>query len=143
VSTAGAPQLGSYTSLSHGWAASPTSFLTNQVLGVAPTSGGFATFTVLPHPADGLSWAEGKVPTPRGDITAAWKRRGTTFTLRVAAPGGTTATAGVPASGASEVRVNGSVVWRNGTAVRPGVTVRDGLVQVPGLTGSSVLTASR
>ncbi|HEU5026901.1 MAG TPA: alpha-L-rhamnosidase C-terminal domain-containing protein [Spirillospora sp.] len=143
VSTAGAPQLGSYTSLSHGWAASPTSFLTNQVLGVTPTSGGFSTFTVLPHPVKGLSWAEGKVPTPRGDITAAWTRRGGTFTLRVAAPGGTAATAGVPASGASEVRVNGSVVWRNGTAVEPGVTVRDGLVQVPGLTGSSVLTASR
>ncbi|GAA2161418.1 hypothetical protein GCM10009727_75700 [Actinomadura napierensis] len=143
VSTAGAPQLGSYTSLSHGWAAAPTSFLTNQVLGVTPSSGGFSTFTVFPHPANGLSWAEGKVPTPHGDITAAWKQRGKTFTLRVAAPGGTTATAGVPASGASEVRVNGSVVWRNGTPVRPGVTVRDGLVQVPGLTGSSVLTASR
>lgn len=143
VSPAGAPQLGSYTSLSHGWAAAPTSFLTNQVLGVTPTSGGFGTFTVLPHPASGLRWAEGRVPTPHGDITTAWKQRGKTFTLRVAAPGGTTATAGVPASGATEVRVNGAVVWRNGAAVKPGVAIRDGLVQVPGLTGTSTLTASR
>ncbi|MFF4240248.1 alpha-L-rhamnosidase C-terminal domain-containing protein [Actinomadura geliboluensis] len=143
VSPAGAPQLGSYTSLSHGWAAAPTSFLTNQVLGVAPTSGGFGTFTVLPHPVNGLRWAEGRVPTPRGDITAAWKRHGGTFTLRVAAPSGSTATAGVPARGAAEVRVNGKVVWRDGRSVKPGVIVRDGLVQVPGLTGTSILTASR
>ncbi|MFB4309261.1 alpha-L-rhamnosidase C-terminal domain-containing protein [Actinomadura sp. GTD37] len=143
VSPAGAPQLGSYTSLSHGWAAAPTSFLTNQVLGVTPTSGGFGTFTVLPHPTGGLRWAEGRVPTPHGDITAAWRLRGAAFTLRVAAPGGTTATAGVPARGAAEVRVNGKVVWRDGTAVRPGVTVKDGLVQVPGLTGTSILTTAR
>ncbi|WP_339153919.1 alpha-L-rhamnosidase C-terminal domain-containing protein [Actinomadura luteofluorescens] len=143
VSRAGAPQLGSYTSLSHGWAAAPTSFLTNQVLGVAPASGGFRTFTVLPHPASGLRWAQGRVPTPHGDITAAWKRDGGTFTLRVDAPRGTTATAGVPVRGASEVRAGGTVVWRHGAAVKPGVTVRDGLVQVPGLTGTSILTASR
>ncbi|URN04959.1 hypothetical protein LUW74_17625 [Actinomadura madurae] len=143
VSPSGAPQLGSYTSLSHGWAAAPTSFLTNQVLGVTPTSGGFGTFTVLPHPASGLRWAQGRVPTPHGNITAAWKRQGRTFTLRVTAPGGTTATAGVPAGGASEVRVDGKVVWHDGTAVKPGVTVRDGLVRIPGLTGTSTLTASR
>ena len=143
VSRTGAPQLGSYTSLSHGWAAAPTSFLTNQVLGVTPTSGGFGTFTVLPHPPSGLRWAQGRVPTPHGAITAAWKRHGRTFTLRVTAPAGTTATGGVPARDASEVRVDGRVVWRRGTAVRPGVTVRDGFVQIPGLTGTSTLTASR
>ncbi|WUI02463.1 hypothetical protein OHR68_11875 [Spirillospora sp. NBC_00431] len=143
VSPSGAPQLGSYTSLSHGWAAAPTSFLTNQVLGVTPTSGGFGTFTVLPHPAGGPRWAQGRVPTPHGAITAGWRRAGKTFTLRVAAPRGTTATAGVPASGAGVVRVDGRVVWRDGVAVRPGVVVRDGFVQVPGLTGTSTLTASR
>lgn len=141
VSTAGAPQLGSYTSLSHGWATGPTAFLTNQTLGVTPTSGGFQTFSVLPHPTPRLSWAEGRVPTPKGDITAAWRRQGAAFILRVTAPAGTTATAGVPAAGTTELRVGGTVVWRAGAAPRDGVVVRDGLIQVPGLVGTSTLAA--
>ncbi|OLT36723.1 hypothetical protein BJF79_30855 [Actinomadura sp. CNU-125] len=143
VSPVGAPQLGSYTSLSHGWAAAPTSFLTNQVLGVAPTSGGFGTFAVTPHPPKGLKWAQGRVPTPHGDITAAWRQRGRTFTLRVEAPSGTTATAGVPAEGTTEVRVGNTVVWRAGGTARPGVTVKDGRIQLPGLTGTTTVTATR
>ncbi|GAA4507336.1 alpha-L-rhamnosidase C-terminal domain-containing protein [Actinoallomurus oryzae] len=139
VSTTGAPQLGSYTSLSHGWATGPTEFLTEQVLGVTPTSGGFGTFSVLPHPSVGVHWSEGRVPTPHGDITAAWKQSGHTFTLRVEAPHGTTATAGVPV--ANEVRVDGTAVWRGGRALRDGVVLRDGYVQVPGLTGTSTVTA--
>ncbi|HZE33271.1 MAG TPA: alpha-L-rhamnosidase C-terminal domain-containing protein [Actinoallomurus sp.] len=141
VSPAGAPQLGAYTSLSHGWATGPTAFLTNQVLGVTPTSGGFQTFSVLPHPTPGLNWAEGRVPTPKGAITAAWRRDGSVFTLRVTAPAGTTATAGVLAADTNELRVDGTIVWRAGTASRDGVVVRDGLIQVPGLTGTSTLTA--
>lgn len=139
VSTTGAPQLGSYTSLSHGWATGPTEFLSEQVLGVTPASGGFATFNVLPHPSPGVHWAEGRVPTPHGDITAAWKQNGPTFSLRVEAPDGTTATAGVPV--AKEIRVGGTAVWRDGRPLRDGVVLRDGYVQVPGLTGTSTMTA--
>ena len=72
-------------------------------------------------------------------FTAAWKRDGHTFTLRVEAPHGTTATAGVPVAG--EVRVDGTAVWRDGRALRDGVVLRDGYVQVPGLTGTSTVTA--
>ena len=50
VSTAGGPQLGSYTSYSHGWAAAPTSYLTTKVLGVEPDGAGFSSFTVTPQP---------------------------------------------------------------------------------------------
>ncbi|WP_329521309.1 alpha-L-rhamnosidase-related protein [Spirillospora sp. NBC_01491] len=141
VNPDGAPRLGSYTSMAHGWAAGPTSFLTNQVLGVTPTSGGFSTFTVLPHPTPGLRWAQGRVPTPAGNVTASWKRQGGTFSLQVVAPGTTSATAGVPADGVREVRLGRTPVWRSGHALRPGVVVRDGLIQVPGLTGTSTLTA--
>lgn len=63
MSVTGGPQLGSYTSLSHGWSAGPVPFLTNQVLGVTLASGGFATFSELPHPDGGPTWAEGTVPT--------------------------------------------------------------------------------
>ena len=100
VSTAGGPQLGSYTSYSHGWAAAPTSYLTTKVLGVEPDGAGFSSFTVTPQPGS-LQWAEGAVPTPHGTIAVAWKRTNTGLrTARrgarrarataIALPGGTT-----------------------------------------------------
>src|SRR5262249_6329243 len=121
VSPSGGLQLGSYTSLSHGWAAAPTSFLTNEVLGVTPASGGFATFDVLPHPGGDLRWAEGTVPTPHGDIRAAWKLGTHSLELQVTAPSGTSGTAGVPAAGVTALRVDGQLVWQDGQALRPDV----------------------
>jgi alpha-L-rhamnosidase len=58
---------GYFVSLCHGWSAGPTSWLTERVLGVRPTSGGFATVDIAPEPCD-LTWAAGDVPTPRGLI---------------------------------------------------------------------------
>jgi hypothetical protein len=100
VSLAGGPQLGSYTSYSHGWSAGPTSFLTNDVLGVQPSGPGFQRFTVAPNPPDGLPWAEGRVPTPQGPIEVAWKRgAGGRLTVSVDAPRGTTYDVRIPAGG--------------------------------------------
>lgn len=143
MSLSGGPQLGSYTSLSHGWSAGPVPFLTNEVLGVTPASGGFATFSVLPHPDGGPAWAEGSVPTPHGGLIVRWKRNGrSSFALTVTAPAGTTGTAGVPATGVSRLTVNGQVVWQNGSATRPGVQLKDGYIQVAGVTGTTILRSA-
>ena len=83
-------------SLAHGWSSAPTRLLTEYVLGVAPVSPGYATFSVAPHPAT-LTWAEGTVPTPHGAINAAWRRTRSLFTLTIEVPPGTTAQATVPA----------------------------------------------
>lgn len=97
VSLGGGPQLGSYTSYSHGWAAGPTSFLTNTVLGVQPSGPGFSSFTVTPHPPQGLSWAQGRVPTPKGPIDVAWRRqRDGRLALVVKAPAGTSYSVQLP-----------------------------------------------
>jgi len=141
VSPSGGLQLGSYTSLSHGWSAAPTTYLTNDVLGVTPTSGGFTTFSVLPHPDGGPAWVEGTVPTPHGDISAAWRRNGGSFTLAVTAPAQTTAVIGVPAAGVTRVTRDGRVVWQDGTARDPAVHVADGYIQVAGVTGATTLRA--
>jgi len=58
---------GYFVSLCHGWSSGPTSWLTERVLGVRPTGGGFQTAEIAPHLGD-LRWAEGDVPTPRGLI---------------------------------------------------------------------------
>ena len=54
-------------SLCHGWAAGPTAWLMEHVLGVAPASPGFGTVTVVPHLGD-LTYARGTFPTPHGVI---------------------------------------------------------------------------
>ncbi len=56
-----------YVSLCHGWSSGPTSYLTETILGVQPTTGGFKNVIIAPELGD-LTWAEGTVPTPQGNI---------------------------------------------------------------------------
>jgi hypothetical protein len=71
-----------------GWSSGAAPALTQYVLGVAPTSPGFKTFTVNPHPGD-LQSAEGDVPTPLGVIHVSWSQTEDDLALRVVAPPGT------------------------------------------------------
>lgn len=54
-------------SLCHGWAAGPTAWLMEHVLGVSPVAPGFTSVSVRPNLA-GLKWARGTFPTPHGTI---------------------------------------------------------------------------
>jgi hypothetical protein len=60
-------------SFDHGWSSGAAPALTSYVLGVRPTSPGFATFIVDPHPGKTVTAASGTMPTPNGDLTVAWK----------------------------------------------------------------------
>jgi hypothetical protein len=82
-----------WPSWEHGWSSVAAPALTNAVLGVQPTSPGFATFTVTPHPS-GLVWAKGTVPTPKGEITVSWRIADGKLKLSVHAPPGETWTPG-------------------------------------------------
>jgi hypothetical protein len=55
-------------SLCHGWAAGPTAWLMEHVLGISPAEPGFTKVAVKPNLA-GLAWARGTFPTPRGMIS--------------------------------------------------------------------------
>jgi alpha-L-rhamnosidase len=59
-------------SMSHGWGSTMVPETQRSLLGVRPTTPGFATFDVVP-PSSGLAWALGTVPTPRGTISVAWR----------------------------------------------------------------------
>lgn len=61
-------------SLCHGWAAGPTAWLVEHVLGVVPAAPGFAEVTITPHLGD-LEYARGTVPTPHGLIELSHERR--------------------------------------------------------------------
>jgi hypothetical protein len=72
-----------------GWSSGAAPALTGYVLGVRPTSPGFRTFVVEPHPG-GLRFASGDVPTPFGDIHVSWEQTDAELAIRVVAPAGTT-----------------------------------------------------
>lgn len=95
IGPGGTPYQGSYTSMAHGWSTGVLPALTNELLGVLPTALGFATWSVTPRPGT-VTWARGRVPTPRGPITVQW-RTTPAFVLKVTAPQGTSGTVTLPA----------------------------------------------
>ena len=86
---------GYFVSLAHGWSAGPTSWLTERVLGVRPTTGGFKTVDIAPEPGD-LKWAEGDVPTPQGTLHVRVDKQENGVLLSVRVPKGVKATLTVP-----------------------------------------------
>jgi hypothetical protein len=77
-----------WPSLDAGWSSGATPVLTQYMLGIQPTSPGFETFTVTPHP-DGEWFASGSVVTPKGTITVAWKVINGKTQISVTSPVGT------------------------------------------------------
>jgi hypothetical protein len=84
----GGPPTDDHPSFDSGWSSGGAPALTQYALGVAPTSPGFATFTVHPRPND-LLWAKGDVPTPHGLIHVEWHRLFGRAFVKVTAPAGT------------------------------------------------------
>jgi hypothetical protein len=103
---------GSYTSMAHGWSTGVLPALTNELLGILPTSPGFATWSVRPHPGS-VAWARGQVPSPHGPVQADWQQGPDgTFTLTVRSPQGTSGTVAVPTGGRTvTVHVDRQLAW--------------------------------
>lgn len=102
VAQTGLPGLGPGTSLAHGWSSGATPALSMYVLGGRPLTPGYKTFLVEPQPGD-LSWARGRVPTPRGPVAIDWTvhtNSASGFTVKVEVPPGTRGYAGVPSTAA-------------------------------------------
>jgi hypothetical protein len=141
----GQPGIAQFTSFAHGWAAGPTVALTTQVLGVTPTGPGFSAYDVVPHPGD-LTWSQGVVPTPRGDLKASWTTTRDGFDLTATAPRGTVGRLAVPTGGvAVSVSLDGRRVWDGTHAVGGARVTTDGTyVYVSGVTpGRHDLRATR
>ena len=106
---------GSTSSRCHGWSSAPTYDLSAEVLGIKPVAPGYERLLFAPHPVD-VEYADGAVPTPRGDVKAGWRRRpdgGLEMTL--ALPEGITGEAWSPTPGApGSITINGKKVWEAG-----------------------------
>lgn len=80
----------------HAWTAYPGYLFQKYILGIQPTSGGFATFDVRPE-IGGLTFAEGAVPTVKGLITTRWEKGANErFSLSVVVPPNTRASIYIP-----------------------------------------------
>ncbi|KAE8152395.1 putative alpha-L-rhamnosidase C [Aspergillus avenaceus] len=107
----GTPGLGASTSLCHAWGAGPTADLSRYVLGIQPVTPGFKEWRVAPQTL-GLDWAEGRYPTPHGEVSVDWAFDcNGRFRIAVTAPAGTKGTVHLPGlNGTFEVR--GGEVFR-------------------------------
>lgn len=86
----------------HGWSAGPAWILPAFALGVRPTSPGWASIVIDPQPGN-LQWAEGRVPTPHGDICVKWEMRNGTCCVAYDAPPGITVEQ--PCSSSSQIQI--------------------------------------
>jgi alpha-L-rhamnosidase len=80
-----------YRSLAQNGAGSPAYHLLTKVLGLIPTQPGFAEFEIRPQLGD-LEWAEGVVPSPKGDIPVRVEKKDGKLSLTTTVPEGTSAT---------------------------------------------------
>jgi len=93
----------------HAWGAAPANLLPRFVLGVRVLTPGWESALIQPHPGTLVS-VEGRVPTPRGNISVAWKRE-TNFAMTVTLPSGVTAKVELPAfQGSRGVWIDGKNV---------------------------------
>lgn len=82
--------------VNHAWTSYPAYLFLKHILGIQPTSGGFATFDVRPVTGD-LAFAEGAVPTVKGHIVVRWEKdSGKRFRLSVEVPANTQASIYIP-----------------------------------------------
>lgn len=75
-------------SLCHGWAASPTIFLSRRALGVRPAVPGARDRIVIAPESELLDWARGVVPHAKGPIEIEWKTEGDALRYRLVVPKG-------------------------------------------------------
>ncbi|TSJ44095.1 Bacterial alpha-L-rhamnosidase [Mucilaginibacter corticis] len=100
-----------FTSLCHPWGAGVTKWLSEEVLGIKPTSPGFTTFNILPHLGRTLTYVSGKTHTLYGDISADFNVA--TGICSISVPTGTIGRIGIPKveKNIRSIKVNGVLLW--------------------------------
>jgi alpha-L-rhamnosidase len=99
--------------VNHAWTSYPGYLFLKFIVGIQPTSGGFATFDVRPE-IGGLTFAEGTVPTVKGLVTTRWKKNADgQFSLSINVPANTRATIYIPriSEGNFIINESGKILW--------------------------------
>jgi alpha-L-rhamnosidase len=128
--------------VNHAWTSYPGYLFQKYILGIQPTSGGFATFDVRPE-TGGLTFAEGAVPTVKGLITTRWEKGANgRFTLSIHVPANTLAAIYIPkvVKGNFTLAESGKVLWPAKSPVKdPGVlAVSEGDSSIKCIVGAGI-----
>lgn len=101
----------------HAWGAAPANLLPRFVLGVEALEAGWKRALIRPFPG-ALTYARGKIPTPRGPILVDWENSAT-FKISITLPDGVSAKVDLPADGKSAgVYIDGNRVDAKRTGSR-------------------------
>ena len=89
----------------------PCKYLNEEVLGIKPTTPGFATVDILPHLGRKLTRVAGTTATLKGDISASFDVA--SGKCRVTVPFGVTASVGIPKVERTikSIAINGVLAW--------------------------------
>jgi alpha-L-rhamnosidase len=100
-----------YTSLCHPWGGGVVKWLTEETLGIKPTSPGFLTYAVRPHLGRTLTQVSGQVLTPKGTIAVSFDVGNGKCSLN--APQGTKGEFCIPKveKTITSIRINGKSAW--------------------------------
>lgn len=111
-----------YTSLCHPWGGGVVKWLSEEVLGIKPTTPGFSTYDILPHLGRTLSNVSGMTPTPIGIIQANFDVA--TGVCSVTAPAGSIGRIGIPKAekAIKRISINGVCAWDGAYKAVPGVS---------------------
>ena len=83
-----------YTSLAHPWSAGVTKWISEEMLGIKPTTPGFTTFNVMPNLTSGIIWVKGTCPTLKGNIEISCNMK--SGEMKITVPNNTLANVGIP-----------------------------------------------
>lgn len=114
---------------SHGWSCAPAYLLARYVLGVKLSSSTDAEYEILPQRGD-LTWARGRVATPKGTIEVAWEFNGH-WRMEINLPARCAARVGLPLHDGERLWSDGHVVANSceqprGNAIYPAVLLAGG-----------------
>jgi len=95
LTTAVESRLESGRSDCHAWSAWPPLAYLTQILGVEPAAPGFGAVSLRPE-LGAFPEANGSLPTPKGPVTASWRREGAALRFQASVPEGVEATVELP-----------------------------------------------
>ncbi|MBK1826581.1 alpha-L-rhamnosidase N-terminal domain-containing protein [Haloferula rosea] len=108
------PKGGSYN---HAWNA-PNTILAKHMVGITPTEVGWKEYQILPN-LEHFTTLKQVIPSVKGDITVDINLTDSAYRMKLISPQDTTALVGIPKTSITPktIKVNGSVVWNDGTIV--------------------------
>lgn len=99
--------------VNHAWSGGGLTVLSSRLCGIRPIEPGYKLFTVAPQPGD-IAHASATLASVIGDISAAFQKTDSNFTLEVKVPESSTAIVQLPPNDYQTVSVNGEKLFVNG-----------------------------